>query len=47
MSSHTLRGNAGTAVEQTETAIDEVEGGRPESSTEDKTDTTLDREESR
>ena len=47
MSSHTLSGNAGTAVEQTETAIDEVEGGRPESSTEDKTDTTLDREESR
>lgn len=47
MSSHTLSGNAGTTTQQTEAAIDEVEGGRPKSSTEDKTDTTLDREESR
>lgn len=53
MSSHTLSGNSGTATEQTQAATGTIEtasddeGGRPESSTEDKADTTLDREESR
>lgn len=47
MSSHTLSGKAGTTTKQTETAVDEVEGGRPESSTEEKTDETLSREESK
>ena len=47
MSSHTLSGKAGTTTKQTEIAVDEVEGGRPESSTEEKTDETLSREESK
>lgn len=47
MSSHTLSGKAGTTTKQTENAVDEVEGGRPESSTEEKTDETLSREESK
>ena len=47
MSSHTLSGKAGTTTKQTEDAVDEVEGGRPESSTEEKTDETLSREESK
>ena len=47
MSSHTLSGKAGTTTQQTEKAVDEVEGGRPESSTDEKTDETLIREESK
>lgn len=47
MSSHTLSGKAGTTTKQTENAVDEVEGGRSESSTEEKTDETLSREESK
>lgn len=47
MSSHTLSGKEG-AAEQTQDAIKSVEdeGGRPQSSTEEKTDGTLDKEDS-
>lgn len=46
MSSHTLSGKAGTPSQQTTQAIDEEENGRPQSSTEEKTDGTLDKESS-
>lgn len=46
MSSHTLSGKAGTTTQQTTKAVDEVEGGRPQSSTEEKTDGTLEKENS-
>lgn len=48
MSSHTLSGKAGTTTQQTTTAVEDVESknGRPESSTEEKTDGTLNKEDS-
>lgn len=48
MSSHTLSGKAGTTAQQTTTAVEDVESknGRPESSTENKTDGTLNKEDS-
>lgn len=47
MSSHTLSGKTGTTSnQQTETAVTDVEGGRPEASTKDKTDGTLTKESS-
>ena len=47
MSSHTLSGKTGTAAQQTANAASDVEGGRPESSNQDKADETLRTEDSR
>lgn len=41
MSSHTMSGKGGTAAQQTADAASNVEGGRPQSSTDEKTDGTL------
>lgn len=46
MSSHTMSGKGGTAAQQTADAASNVEGGRPQSSTDEKTDGTLKKEDS-
>lgn len=46
MSSHTMSGKGGTAAQQTADAANNVEGGRPQSSTDEKTDGTLKKEDS-
>ena len=46
MSSHTMSGKSGTAAQQTADAASNIEGGRPQSSTDEKTDGTLEKENS-